>query len=157
MRNKKRERCGAKRCNTPPSDRLKREELLDQLIYWTFSSVLIPLIRSVFYVTECETRSFKVFYFRKPVWARFRAASLQRLVSTLYQRVSYQEACSSSSPLPSPALKHTTTMGGAGAGARAGARTGARGDVPLPFLGVCGARLLPKPNGVRPITNLSER
>lgn len=29
-------------------------------------------LRSLFYVTECETASQEVFFFRKPVWAKFR-------------------------------------------------------------------------------------
>lgn len=29
-------------------------------------------LRSTFYVTECETSSQEVFFFRKPVWAKFR-------------------------------------------------------------------------------------
>ncbi|CBJ33340.1 telomerase reverse transcriptase, putative [Ectocarpus siliculosus] len=56
----------------PPSDLAKRVELLEALVLWTFKDVIVPLLRSLFYVTECETASQEVFFFRKPVWAKFR-------------------------------------------------------------------------------------
>ncbi|CAN0130667.1 unnamed protein product, partial [Hapterophycus canaliculatus] len=47
-------------------------QLLEALVVWTFRDVIVPLLRSVLYVTECETASQEVFFFRKPVWAKFR-------------------------------------------------------------------------------------
>ncbi|CAN0494539.1 unnamed protein product, partial [Ectocarpus sp. 8 AP-2014] len=34
--------------------------------------LFLEQLRSLFYVTECETASQEVFFFRKPVWAKFR-------------------------------------------------------------------------------------
>ncbi|CAM9246714.1 unnamed protein product, partial [Ectocarpus sp. 12 AP-2014] len=62
------------------------------LVLWTFKDVIVPLLRSLFYVTECETASQEVFFFRKPVWAKFRTASLRYLTSRQYRRISMQEA-----------------------------------------------------------------
>lgn len=33
-------------------------------------------LRSLFYVTECEAASQEVFFFRKPVWAKFRSVCM---------------------------------------------------------------------------------
>lgn len=44
-------------------------------------------LRSLFYVTECETASQEVFFFRKPVWAKFRH------VQFLYEVVIFYHLC----------------------------------------------------------------
>ncbi|KAJ5312719.1 hypothetical protein N7508_003549 [Penicillium antarcticum] len=52
------------------SDFNKRMELLHELTFWIFDSILIPLIRSHFYVTESQTHRNRLFYFRHDVWQK---------------------------------------------------------------------------------------
>ncbi|KAK5952675.1 Telomerase reverse transcriptase [Knufia fluminis] len=52
------------------SDKMKREELLHELVYYVFDSLLIPLINSNFYVTESGIHRNKLLYFRHDVWDR---------------------------------------------------------------------------------------
>lgn len=58
------------------SDRTKRLEILLELIYYLFDSILIPLIRSHFYVTESSTHRNQLFYFRHDVWRKISEPSL---------------------------------------------------------------------------------
>lgn len=61
------------------------------LFRWLFRSVIIPLLRANFYVTETEFSAKKVFYYRKPVWSAFRSLSLRKLMKAQYQELTKQE------------------------------------------------------------------
>ena len=50
------------------SDTKKRKEILLEFLYYVFDSLLIPLIRSNFHVTESNTHQNRLFYFRHDVW-----------------------------------------------------------------------------------------
>eukprot|EP00752_Nemacystus_decipiens_P012225 g10838.t1 len=165
-----------RRRSLPPSDLAKRTQLLEALVLWTFTDVIVPLLRSLFYVTECETSSQEVFFFRKPVWAKFRTASLRHLTARQYRRITAQEAFRrrdgglhggggtsaaanlrpfqplhpGSSCTQSGSPTRNRKDGGGGGGAKA------RGQNVWAFP-VSGVRLVPKANGVRAITNLSKR
>lgn len=52
------------------TDKQKREELLSELLYYIFDSILIPLIAANFYVTESSVHRNKLLYFRQDVWNR---------------------------------------------------------------------------------------
>lgn len=52
------------------TDKQKREELLNEFLYYTFDSLLIPLIATNFYVTESGIHRNKLLYFRQDVWMR---------------------------------------------------------------------------------------
>jgi len=52
------------------SDTKKRQELLHELVYYVFDSLIIPLINSNFYVTESGIHRNKLLYFRHDVWGR---------------------------------------------------------------------------------------
>ncbi|CAM9308485.1 unnamed protein product [Chrysoparadoxa australica] len=45
--------------------------LLDRLICWCFTTVVMPLVRSLFYCTECEGTFHRIHFFRRPVWSAF--------------------------------------------------------------------------------------
>ncbi|XWW92627.1 hypothetical protein V2A60_000552 [Cordyceps javanica] len=47
---------------------LKQLEIFHELLYYVFDSLLIPLARNTFYVTESNTHRYQVFYFRHDVW-----------------------------------------------------------------------------------------
>ena len=50
------------------SDYSKRKEILMELIYYIFDSLLIPLLRSNFHITESNTHKNRLFFFRHDVW-----------------------------------------------------------------------------------------
>ena len=58
------------------SDGKKRLEMLLEFIYYLFDSVLVPLIRSNFYVTESNTHRNQLFYFRHDIWRKISEPSL---------------------------------------------------------------------------------
>lgn len=65
---------------------LPQTMLLDWL-YWLFTEIIIPLLRSHFYVTEAENHRQNVLYYRKPVWAKIHMLSLNHLVAQCYRRL----------------------------------------------------------------------
>lgn len=69
------------------TDRKKRLELLLELLYYIFDSILIPLIRSHFYVTESNVHRNLLFYFRHDVWRTVSEPSLTNLRFTMFQRL----------------------------------------------------------------------
>eukprot|EP00850_Spirogloea_muscicola_P007663 SM000039S14493 [mRNA] locus=s39:396784:403749:- [translate_table: standard] len=71
----------------PAGVSIQRQKLLQDWIFWVFNLLVIPLIRSHFYVTESETHRQLVFYYRKPVWARICATAHQDLGASIYERL----------------------------------------------------------------------
>lgn len=67
------------------TDRAKRLEIFLELLYYIFDSILIPLIRSHFYVTESNVHRNNLFYFRHDVWQRLSEPSLAELRCTMFQ------------------------------------------------------------------------
>ncbi|KEF53771.1 uncharacterized protein A1O9_10172 [Exophiala aquamarina CBS 119918] len=65
--------------NLSKSDFMKRVELLQEYIYYVLDSILIPLIRSNFYVTESSSHRNRLFYFRHDVWRKLSEPSLATL------------------------------------------------------------------------------
>eukprot|EP00850_Spirogloea_muscicola_P002133 SM000008S22222 [mRNA] locus=s8:563663:569830:+ [translate_table: standard] len=71
----------------PAGVSIQRQRLLQDWVFWVFNLLVIPLIRSHFYVTESETHRQLVFYYRKPVWARICATAHQDLGASIYERL----------------------------------------------------------------------
>jgi telomerase reverse transcriptase len=67
------------------SDRTKRMEVFLELLYYIFDSILVPLIRSHFYVTESNVHRNHLFYFRHDVWRIVSEPSLTDLRFTMFQ------------------------------------------------------------------------
>lgn len=67
------------------SDRAKRLELLHELLYYIFDSLLVPLIRSNFYVTETAVHRNRLFYFRQDVWKSLSDPCLAVLKMNMFQ------------------------------------------------------------------------
>ncbi|EXJ61309.1 uncharacterized protein A1O5_11866 [Cladophialophora psammophila CBS 110553] len=106
------------------SEFTKRLEIFHEFIYYLFDSLLIPVIRAHFYVTESSTHRHRLFYFRQDIWRKLSEPSLATLKLTMYAPIRPGEA-------------------------RLKLRSRA--------LGYSHLRLLPKDQGVRPITNLRRR
>ena len=66
-------------------DRRKRLEIFLELLYYVFDSLLIPVIRSHFYVTESNIHRNRLFYFRHDVWRTVSEPSLTDLRFTMFQ------------------------------------------------------------------------
>ncbi|CAM6098970.1 unnamed protein product [Calypogeia fissa] len=77
-----------------PSGRVTAEERalqqrrLELWLHWLFTTLVVPLIRAHFYVTENENHRQDVFYYRKPVWARIRASGMRELTSKNFKKLS---------------------------------------------------------------------
>jgi telomerase reverse transcriptase len=67
------------------TDYNKRLEILQELMYYIFDSLLIPLLRSNFYITESGVHRNKLFFFRHDVWRRLSEPSLAFLRLNLYK------------------------------------------------------------------------
>jgi telomerase reverse transcriptase len=63
------------------------QTMLVDWLYWLFADIIIPLLRSHFYVTEAENHRQNVLYYRKPVWAKIHMLSLNHLVAKCYTRL----------------------------------------------------------------------
>lgn len=83
---------GLKGQNTSVSDMSKRLEILHEFLYYVFDSLLIPLIRSSFYVTETSTHRYRLFFFRHDVWRSVAEPSMLTLKSTMFEEVRRSQA-----------------------------------------------------------------
>ncbi|EAW11871.1 telomerase reverse transcriptase [Aspergillus clavatus NRRL 1] len=69
------------------SDLRKRTELLHEFIYYIFESILVPLIRSNFYVTESQSHRNRLFYFRHDVWRQLTQQPLAEFKTSLFEEM----------------------------------------------------------------------
>ncbi|KAI2147442.1 Telomerase reverse transcriptase [Ophidiomyces ophidiicola] len=69
------------------SDARKRREIFLELLYYLFDSLLIPLVRANFYVTESSAHRNRLFYFRHDRWRALVAPSLARLTTSVFEEV----------------------------------------------------------------------
>lgn len=78
---------GQPKQNLSLSDFQKRTELLHEFMYYVFDSILIPLIRTNFYVTESQTHRNRLFYFRHDVWRQLSEQPLADLKSKTFEKI----------------------------------------------------------------------
>lgn len=78
-----------KMCN---SDFQKRKELFLEFIYYVFDSLLIPLIRSNFYVTESNSHQNRLFFFRHDVWRQLTEPSLATIKISMFEEIKTNQA-----------------------------------------------------------------
>lgn len=78
--------------NISLSDMRKRTEILQELVYYIFDSILIPLIRSNFYVTESNVHRNRLFYFRHDVWRKLTEPSLTELKTSVFEEMPNDKA-----------------------------------------------------------------
>lgn len=69
------------------SDFQKRTELLHEFVYYIFDSIVIPLIRTNFYVTESQTHRNRLFFFRHDVWRHLSEQPLADLKSKTFEKI----------------------------------------------------------------------
>ncbi|KAB8336764.1 hypothetical protein FH972_021073 [Carpinus fangiana] len=73
--------------NMALSDFTKRQEIMAELIYYIIDSLLIPLIRSNFHVTESGAYKNRIFYFRHDVWRRMTEPFIADLKQSMYEEL----------------------------------------------------------------------
>ncbi|CCU74861.1 telomerase reverse transcriptase [Blumeria hordei DH14] len=74
------------------SDYSKRSDLFQEFIYFIFDSILIPLIRTNFYVTESNLHRNQIFYFRHDVWRLITEPTMSSLKINLFKEIPPQQA-----------------------------------------------------------------
>lgn len=74
------------------SDYEKRKELFLEFLYYIFDSLLIPLIRSNFHVTESNLHRNRLFFFRHDVWCRLTESSLSTLKLSMFDEIKTVQA-----------------------------------------------------------------
>ncbi|KAH9575747.1 hypothetical protein CY35_01G126800 [Sphagnum magellanicum] len=62
--------------------------MLEDWLHWFFASLIVPLIRAHFYVTESEHHRQNILYYRKPVWSKIQSLALRELMSTSFTKLS---------------------------------------------------------------------
>ncbi|QSZ30101.1 hypothetical protein DSL72_004621 [Monilinia vaccinii-corymbosi] len=70
----------------------KRREIFLEFIYYLFDSVLIPLVRSHFHVTESNVHRQRLFFFRHDVWKSVAEPALASLKLKMFEEVKVEEA-----------------------------------------------------------------
>jgi len=102
----------------------KRKEIFQEFVYYVFDSLIIPLIRSNFHVTESNVHQNRLLYFRHDIWRSLTEPAITTLKTSMFEDIETLKARKMLDARP---------------------------------LGFSQIRLLPKVNGVRPITNLRRR
>lgn len=70
----------------------KRTEILLEFVYYLFDSILIPLIRSNFYVTESNVHKYRLFFFRHDTWRYVAEPAMAALKTTMFEEVKMEDA-----------------------------------------------------------------
>jgi telomerase reverse transcriptase len=78
--------------STSRTDVEKRREMLAEFVYYLFDSILIPLIRSNFHVTESGSHRNRLFYFRHDVWRSLTNHHLQNLRTSMFEELKLETA-----------------------------------------------------------------
>ena len=74
------------------TDLAKRTELFLEFLYYIFDSILIPLIRSNFHVTESNVHRNRLLYFRHDVWRALTEPSLTSLKQVMFEEINTKKA-----------------------------------------------------------------
>lgn len=74
------------------TDTTKRVEIFYEFLYYLVDSLLIPLIRSNFYVTESSAHRYRVFFFRHDVWRYVAEPAMASLKAKMFEEVKLEDA-----------------------------------------------------------------
>jgi hypothetical protein len=73
------------------SSHMAATTMLVEAMRWMVCHFVIPLLRSIFYVTESEFSAKRVLFYRKPVWSIFRNLSMKKLTTKQYRELGRKE------------------------------------------------------------------
>ncbi|SNX84166.1 uncharacterized protein MEPE_02874 [Melanopsichium pennsylvanicum] len=71
-----------------------RKRLVFELLYWIFDGLVIPLLRTTFYITETAAYRNKVLYFRQDDWHVLSKPVLSQLKESIFEPLTRAEALS---------------------------------------------------------------
>ena len=74
------------------SDIFKRTEIFSEFIYYIFDSLVIPLIRSNFHVTESSIHRNRLFFFRHDVWRSLSEPALTGMKLSMFEEMKTERA-----------------------------------------------------------------
>lgn len=74
------------------SDIHKRKEIFLEFLYYVFDSLLIPLIRSNFHVTESNVHQNRLFYFRHDTWRALTEPAMATFKLSMYEEINTVKA-----------------------------------------------------------------
>lgn len=74
------------------TDTAKRVEIFYEFLYYLVDSLLIPLIRSNFYVTESSAHRYRVFFFRHDIWRHVAEPAMATLKAKMFEEVKLDDA-----------------------------------------------------------------
>ena len=74
------------------SDFNKRQEIFHEFLYYLFDSILIPLIRANFHVTESNVHRYRLFFFRHDMWRSLAEPAIASLKITMFQEIKLEQA-----------------------------------------------------------------
>ncbi|POM77074.1 Hypothetical protein PHPALM_5599 [Phytophthora palmivora] len=69
----------------PPNERVKRHQLVEDLLRWVISALVFPLLRNLFYITEAEGMANEIAYYQRPVWNVISTLALDDLEGGILQ------------------------------------------------------------------------
>ncbi|KAF8656263.1 hypothetical protein AX16_002699 [Volvariella volvacea WC 439] len=82
----------SKQIRVSVSDFLKRRELLEEFLYWYFTSFVMPLLKTTFYITESSAFRNRVLYFRQDDWEILCAPLIERLSQKTFEKMEEVDA-----------------------------------------------------------------
>ena len=62
------------------SDHMASTNYLEHMMRWLYCDYIMPLLKTIFYITETEFMGNKIVYYRKPIWSKIRNLSIQSLI-----------------------------------------------------------------------------
>ena len=65
---------------------------MHEFIYYLFDSILIPLIRTNFHVTESSVHRYRLLYFRQDVWRSIAEQEIASLKVKMFEEVKLEQA-----------------------------------------------------------------
>ncbi|KAL0781131.1 hypothetical protein CaCOL14_002466 [Colletotrichum acutatum] len=81
-----------KRQKTSLTDMKKRHEIMNEFLYYIFDSLLIPLLRSNFYITESSSHRYRLFFFRHDVWRYVAEPAMATLRTNMFEEIKLDRA-----------------------------------------------------------------
>ncbi|KAG7390946.1 hypothetical protein PHYBOEH_006816 [Phytophthora boehmeriae] len=85
----------AKATFCPPNEKIKRHRLFEDLLGWVVSTLVFPLLRNLFYITEAEGMANEIAYYQRPVWNVISALALDDLEGGILQPSNEQAVAAS--------------------------------------------------------------
>ncbi|KXH48894.1 telomerase reverse transcriptase [Colletotrichum simmondsii] len=83
---------GLKGQKTSLTDMKKRHEIMNEFLYYIFDSLLIPLLRSNFYITESSSHRYRLFFFRHDIWRYVAEPAMGTLRTNMFEEIKLDQA-----------------------------------------------------------------